>query len=59
MYFVTTKSPSLTVDGKLPLTAEEALMFLGSARSSGVVVEMRDENGAVVSVERLEKEAGR
>jgi hypothetical protein len=54
MYFyVTTKSTSMSVHGHLPLTADEALAFIETAKKEGLTVEVRDDRGNHVSEEQL------
>jgi hypothetical protein len=58
VYYVSTRIAPSSVKGRLPLTAEEALRFVEAAEMDGLKVEIRDEKGRPVSIERLRKEAG-
>ena len=57
MYFVATHGSGTVTEGKLPLTAVEALAYVKRARETPV--EIRDEQGRVVSVEQLRKQLTR
>lgn len=55
LYYVTTRKSGTTIEGKLPLTATEALAFM--RRTTGSLIEIRDANDRAVSPEKLRKEA--
>jgi hypothetical protein len=55
LYYVTTRKSGTTIEGKLPLTAAEALAFL--RRATGSLIEIRDANARAVSLEKLRNEA--
>lgn len=53
-YYVATRTSGAVVEGKLPLTAQEALAFIACA--SGPFVEIRDAQRRTVSLEALREE---
>jgi hypothetical protein len=55
LYYVTTRKSGTTIEGKLPLTAAEALAYL--RRANGARIEIRDANDRAVSLEKLRTEA--
>jgi len=60
MYHVATTASGTAVQGRLPLTAEEALAYLARTRDNpaGIrPVEIRNEQGRKVTLRRLRKEA--
>ena len=60
MYHVATTASGAAIQGKLPLTAEEALAYLTRARDNpaGIrFVEIHNEQGRKVTLRRLRKEA--
>lgn len=58
MYFVVSKTGSLSVEGRLPLTAHEAIAVAERANGDSQI-EFRDRDGKPVSLDQLREEAGR
>src|SRR5262245_34723081 len=54
-YYLTTRTSASVIEGKLPLTAAEALAYL--KRAHGLAIEVRDAQQRAVSLEMLHKEA--
>ena len=55
MYHITTRTSGAAIEGKLPLTATEALAY--ATRADGISVEIRDPEGRKVSLRKLRNEA--
>ena len=54
-YYISAKTSGTFVEGKLPLTAAEALAYV--SRQGFAVIEIRDTQGRSVSLQRLKDEA--
>ena len=57
MYFITTRSPTETVEGKMPMSARDALRFHDRAAGTILAVEVRDRTGRRVPIDQLRSEA--
>ena len=55
MYHIATRTSGTAIEGKLPLTAAEALAY--ATRANGSPIEIRDTQGRKVSLRQLRKEA--
>ena len=59
MYFITTKTATVSVTGKMRFTAANVLAFISNKHREPMEIEVHDEDGKLVTVEQLRKEAGR
>jgi hypothetical protein len=57
MYFITTRSPSETVEGKMPMSAKDALRFHDRAAGTILRIEVRDGTGKLVPIDQLRRDA--
>ncbi len=55
MYHIATRTSGTAIEGKLPLTAAEALAY--ARRANEPPIEIRDAQGRKVSLRKLHKEA--
>lgn len=58
-YYIVTKSPWGTVEGKTPVSADEALRIFRRAAGTLVRVEVHDEQGKTLSREPLQSDVSR
>jgi hypothetical protein len=56
VYYVKTKSPLMSVKGRLALTASEVLDFIEQARRAGLEVDVTDADDNPVTVDQLRKD---
>jgi hypothetical protein len=55
VYHIATRTSGTAIEGKLPLTAAEALAY--ATRANKTAIEIRDAQGHKVSLRKLRKEA--
>ena len=58
MFYVTISGLTGTVEGKMPLSAAEALAIAERSKQAGASVQIKDRSGNLVSIEDLRIRAG-